>query len=301
MKFKKTISLLLVFALLSAFACCFSAAGSEIVIGKAYISFSDNGIRTETGVNFPDPVGTIYGQSEVTLHAGDTVEDVTRAFVETIKLAQVEIGVKDGKNYLKALKNVITESGSEIASFGEGDGGTGSGWMVKLNGRVCRDSIDKIYVDTSNEIEWCFSCQNGADIGSDLANPSAAIIGLSITPGELSPAFSTGVKDYTVSYAANVSSVKVIATAENSAAEISYTLHSDGKVIEYKPNIDIPIKHFDLIVVSSKCYDELNGQMLTDTINIRILQDSPKPTNFIRAFFLAIIEYIKNIFAKLAG
>ena len=120
MKLKKTISLLLVFVLLGAFACCFSAAGSEIVIGKAYISFSDNGIRTETDVNYPDPIGTIYGQSEVTLHAGDSVEDITRAFVETIKLAQIEIGVKDGKNYLKALKNVITESGTEIASFGAG-------------------------------------------------------------------------------------------------------------------------------------------------------------------------------------
>lgn len=302
MKLKKMLSVLLALSLLASFACCFSAdARSNIEIGKAYISFSDNGVRIDAGADYPTPVGTIFSQSEVTLYSGDTVADITQSFVEEIKLAKVNFGTKDSKLYLKELTDVITESGTELARFGDGSGGAGSCWMVKLNGRLCTESLEQIFVDTNNRIEWCFSCQDGKDIGADLSKPSAAIASLTITPGELSPAFSKDVKDYTVSLPANVSTVNVEAVAENAGAEISYALLTGDKRIEYKPHIPIPIKHFVLIVVASKYYDEQSGTVLTDTINIRILQDSPKPTNFFRALILGIIDFFRNLFSRFAG
>ena len=48
MKLKKAIAILLVFSMLGTFGCCFSAAAEKTVIGKAYISFSDNGVRRGT-------------------------------------------------------------------------------------------------------------------------------------------------------------------------------------------------------------------------------------------------------------
>lgn len=297
MKLKKAISILLVLSMLASFAVCFSvSARTSTEIGKAYISFVDYGVRTQAGGTFADPIGTIYGKSEVVLYAGDSVEDITRDFIENTKKANIEIATSGGKHYLKALKNAITDSGTEIPSLGEGDCGAQSGWMVKLNGRVCTESLDQIFVDTNNEIVWCYTCQNGADIGADFSKPSAAIVGLTISPGELSPAFSTGVKDYSVSLPANVETVSVEAFAENAAAEITYTLHHDGKEIEYKPYLPIPIHHFDLIVVASKCYDPQSGTVLTDTVSIRIYQDSPKPMNFFRALILGIIDFFKNLF-----
>lgn len=311
MKVKRILSVLLALCMLGSFAVCFAVAGdANVVIGKAYISFVDNGVRTEAGVNFPDALGTIFNRSEVELHAGDTIADVTRRFVEDVKGGKANIiPTSWGTLYLESIKNVITDSGVTLDSFGEKDAGAVSGWMYRLNNQFSNTAIDKAPVDIGDEIAWMYSCQIGADIGGDFNETSAAITGLTFSAGSLAPAFSTGVKDYTLNLPANVTAIKVEAELKDYFTETTYTLVHGGKSVDYKYYRDIPVSDGDKIVISTKktteqydaSYNYLGTVTDSDSVTITIAQAQSTPTNFIRAIIQAIIAFIKGLFANLGN
>ena len=306
MKVKKILSVLLALSMLCSFACFFAAAGdANVVIGKAYISFVDNGVRTETGVTYPNPLGTIFGQSEVELHAGDTVADVTVRFLEKVKGASASIIY--GGTYMESIKNVKADSGDTYASIGQYDGGSMSGWMYRVNNQFLNDGMNEVAVDIGDEIAWMYTCQAGADIGGNYLETSAAITGLSFTAGSLSPAFSTNVKEYTLNLPKNASSVKVEAELKDYYTAVTYTLVHGGKSVDYKYYRDIPVYDGDKIIISTKkttvLYDESYTPIDTvndsDSVTVNISIASGSTTDFIRAFFQAIIDFIKRIFSNL--
>lgn len=310
MKVKKILSVLLALCMLGSFAVCFAVAGdANVVIGKAYISFVDNGVRTEAGVKYPDAFGTIYARSEVELHAGDTVADVSRRFVEDVKGAKMGYKTTQYGTYFASIDNVITDSGVTIDSIGEFDAGSQSGWMYRLNNRFMPTSADATAVDIGDEIAWLYSCQWGSDVGNDFSVTSAAITGLTFSTGSLAPAFSSGVKDYTLTVPASTSAIKVEAELENYSTEVTYTLWHNGKAVDYKYYRDIPVSDGDKIVISTKkttdqydaSYNWLGSVTDTDSVTVTIAMEKSTPTNFIRAIIQAIIAFIKGLFANLGN
>ena len=310
MKLKKTISVLLVFAVLCGFACCFSAAAEGRVIGKAYISFEDRGERTEVMVRYPTAIGTIYGQAQVDVCAGDTVEDLTVRFLESVKGARALFTDTRGKRHLAAIQNVITDSGVALDSFGDYDAGMFSGWMFRVNNQFTNDPTNVATVDIGDELCWVYTCQEGADIGGNKMETSAAITGLKFSSGTLSPAFTTAVKDYTLKLEKNVLSVKVEVDLKDYFTEATYTLVHNGRSVSYKYYRDMPVENGDKIIIETKkvtdLYDPLTNVRVdtktdSDRVTVTIEQEQGKPLDFIHAFFQMIIDFIKGLFTKLGG
>ena len=308
MKVKKILSVLLVISMLCSFAFCFAGAADAKAVGKALISFVDNGVRTETGVTYPDALGTIYAQSAVDIFAGDTVATVTKRFVEDVKGATANIvDTSWGTKYLASIANVTTDSGKKIASFGEFDAGSWSGWMYKVNNRFSDDSIDMVAVEADDVIAWVFSCQAGPDVGKDFSETSAAITGLTFSAGTLAPAFSADVKEYTLTVAKNVTSIKAVAALKDYATEVTYTLVQGDKSTVYKYNRDIPVADGDKLVISTKkvtdLYDSATYAYLetvtdTDSVTVKIAVEADKSGGIkdtIIAFIRLILDFFKNI------
>ncbi len=304
MKFRKSISVLLVLALLCGFGCLFASAGdANVVIGKAYISFVDNGVRparaeTDPPYKYPDPIGTIYTRSAVELHAGDTVADVTKRFVEGVKGAKMGYKTTEYGTYFASIDDVTTDSGEKLDSIGEFDAGAKSGWMVRVNNQFLSVSADQAAVDLDDDVAWVYSCQWGADVGNDWNITSAEITGVTFSAGTLSPVFSADVHDYTLSLPANVMSVKADAALKNYSCKVTYTLVHDGKSVDYKYYRDIPVSDGDKIIIKSEYMDWEGKVTDTDTVTVTIAQESGSPVSFIRAFFMAIIDFFKNLFSR---
>ncbi len=312
MKVKKILSVLLAISMLCSFAFCFAgAADAKAAVGKAFISFVDNGVRTESGVTYPNALGTIYAQSAIDIYSGDTVATVTKRFVEDVKGATANIvDTAWGTKYLASIANVTTDSGKKIASFGEFDAGSWSGWMYKVNNRFSDDAIDTIAVESDDVIEWVFSCQAGPDVGKDFSETSAAITGLTFSTGSLAPAFSTGTKDYTLTVSKNVTSLKATAELKDYATEVTYTLVHGDKSTAYKYNREIPVADGDKIVISTKKVTDLYDSSFnyletvtdTDSVTVTVKVSSDKSSSIvdsILAFFRLIIDFFRNIFGKL--
>ena len=310
MKVKKILSVLLVISMLCSFAFCFASAADAKAIGKALISFVDNGVRTETGVTYPNALGTIYAQSAIDIYTGDTVATVTKRFVEDVKGATANIvDTVWGTKYLASIANVTTDSGKKIASFGEFDGGSWSGWMYKVNNRFSDDAIDTIAVESDDVIEWVFSCQAGPDVGKDFSETSAAITGLTFSTGSLAPAFSADTKDYTLTVSKDVTAVKAVAALKDYATEVTYTLVHGDKSTAYKYNREIPVADGDKIIISTKKVTDLYDssynylETVTDTdsvtVTVKVSSDKSSIVDSILAFFRLIIDFFRNIFGKL--
>ena len=305
MNIKKILSVLLALSMLCSFACCFAAAAdANAVIGKAYISVADTVARptpaeTDDPYKYPEPVGTIYARSEVELHQGDTILDVTKRFVEDVKGAKAVSKITPYSTYISAFENVTTASGKKLDSIGEFDAGAESGWMVRLNNQFLSVGADQAAVEADDEIAWMYTCKYGADIGNDWNVTSAEITGLTFSAGSLTPAFSADVNEYTLTLPAGTKTVKAEAALKNYSSKVTYTLTHDGKDTEYKFNRDIPASDGDKLTVKSEYFDWSGNVTDTDTVTVSITVEAKKDSraSLIRSFIFAIIEFFKNIFS----
>ncbi|BDF58584.1 hypothetical protein CE91St36_14010 [Christensenellaceae bacterium] len=89
--------------------------------------------------------GTILESKRVTLGPEATVYDALKATGITFS----------GKSYI-----------SSINSIGEGDCGSGSGWMYSVNGDYPSVGCTKYTLSDGDNIRWRYTCDMGADIGA---------------------------------------------------------------------------------------------------------------------------------------
>ncbi len=136
------------------------------IAGYVKVSFTDKGKRVdgEQNVAYPKALGTIISTKSVPFAKGDTVADVTLRLLDALDFTYEHSGDTKSGFYLSSIGN-FTVSGVEYESLGEFDCGSGSGWMITLNGEFIEYGASDFEVENGDTIKWQYTCQLGADIG----------------------------------------------------------------------------------------------------------------------------------------
>lgn len=109
---------------------------------------------------------------------------------------------------------------SEINGIEEKDAAEGSGWMGTLNDWFTSEGFAAYTVangklKAGDEIAVQHTCNLGADIGGAFGDSNKTLKAIALSAGELNPAFSSGVHDYTMILPEGVTSLTVTPTASN--------------------------------------------------------------------------------------
>ena len=99
--------------------------------------------------------GVIFPKTEVKVTEGESVFEVLR---RTMRNAGIQMEFRDDPLYSGAYIEGI----NHIYEF---DGGSGSGWMYKVNGWFPNYGCSNYYVKDGEEIVWCYTCDIGKDVG----------------------------------------------------------------------------------------------------------------------------------------
>ena len=288
---KKLVSILLA-ALLVMSCLPLIALADEAPIGYATVSITDNGDREalmdmfyldEDEIEYAEPFGVIVPATQVPVYAGESAAQVLIRLLETNGITYTASGGPElyGGFYLKTIS--FTKDGEAVENFGECSitpdddwAKYMSGWMVKVN-NCYGDGLSFIEADDEDVIEVLYTCTMGADLGSDYSNPSAALTALTVSTGELSPAYSPDVKAYTLTVGEDVEVVKIGYEMENYGAAVTCTV---GEV-SYKYMRAIPVTNGTVITLKSvyTAYDNTTYEPYTaDEDEITITVVKPEPT-----------------------
>ena len=109
---------------------------------------------------------------------------------------------------------------SEINGIKEKDASKDSGWMGTLNDWFTSEGFAKYTVangklKSGDEIAVQHTCNLGADIGGSFDTSDKSLKAVALSAGELIPAFSSDVHDYTMILPADVTALTVTPTASN--------------------------------------------------------------------------------------
>ncbi|MDF2567168.1 MAG: hypothetical protein K0R90_624 [Oscillospiraceae bacterium] len=248
-----------------------TAFAQSLPDGYVTIGFVDNGVRlqdelNEGSVDFPTKLGEIIAPTKVPFYDGENIASVTLRLLDMKSIEYAYTGSPDSSFYLSCIQNFKVGQKS-IATFGEFDAGSGSGWMVTLNNWFINMSASEFPVEDGDIIRWQYTCQLGADIGCDWSNQSAKITNVLIDSkyGTISPKFDSSIKNYTLTVPSNVSSVKMEALQENYWAKVTYRVGNT----HYKLLRDIPVSNGTQIIIDS-AFAEYAGGAPTDTDKITI-------------------------------
>ena len=109
---------------------------------------------------------------------------------------------------------------SEINGIKEKDASKDSGWMGTLNDWFTSEGFANYTVangklKSGDEIAVQHTCNLGADIGGSFDTSDKSLKAFALSAGELNPAFSSGVHDYTMILPESVTALTVTPTASN--------------------------------------------------------------------------------------
>lgn len=143
----------------------FGLKQSEIA-GYVTIGFEDRGVRVagETGLKYPVALGTIIPQTKVPFKSSESIAQVTIRLLDHLGIGYTYTGSLTGNFYLASIKSFEVDN-TPYDSMGEFDAGTGSGWMITLNGWFIDKSTAAFTVSNGDVIQWKYTCQYGKDIG----------------------------------------------------------------------------------------------------------------------------------------
>ena len=214
-----------------------AAADSSVPIGEVYVSIEDT-VPTPAGETYPDPRG-VMAEGWVDLYQTDSTMDVI------VRLAEA-----NGMEVVGAESNYISSIGG-LAAF---DRGSGSGWMGTINDWFTNAGFGDFTVESGglgdgDTVSILYTLNYGEDVGSSWSNNNKTLSALECSEGELEPAFSGDVKEYTLTVPEGTKSVTVTPTAVNKNFQVRSSV--DGT--EYKRTQDIPVENGTVITV--KCGD----------------------------------------------
>ena len=132
---------------------------------------------------------------------------------------------------------------SEINGIEEKDAAEGSGWMGTLNDWFTSEGFAAYTVangklKAGDEIAVQHTCNLGADIGGAFGDSNKTLKAIALSAGELSPAFSSSVHDYTMILPESVTALTVTPTASNKQNRVR--IYVDGT--EYGRKDAIPVQ-----------------------------------------------------------
>ena len=229
----------------SAMAAQADVAASEAPVGQVWVKIEDT-VPTPEGEDYPAARGLML-EKAVDIYASDSAMDA-------VARACDEAGLKtsiSGGSYI-----------SSIDGLGEFDRGSQSGWMVTLNDWFTNQGINAYTVANGSLadgdlITVTYTLNYGADIGSGWDNQNKALNALTADVGELSPAFASDVKAYTLNLPKGTEAVKLTPTAANK----NYQVRASVDGTEYKRTQAISVK--DGTVITVECgnpeWPSMNG------------------------------------------
>ncbi len=128
-----------------------------------------------------------------------------------------------------ASDNWITDINGLSASA---DAAGMGGWMVGLDDWYGNGGIGTLSLENGDELMLSYSLSWGSDIGYDYTSDSTKLSSLTFDKGELSPAFSPDVTEYTLKLDENDNTVHITPTAENKG--FRYKIYKN----EYTPDTE---------------------------------------------------------------
>lgn len=141
------------------------------------------------------------------------------------------VTLQDDSTMMSCIVDALTAGGysqtgadtgyiSEINGIEEKAAAEGSGWMGTLNDWFTSEGFAAYTVangklKAGDEIAVQHTCNLGADIGGAFGDSNKTLKAIALSAGELSPAFSSGVHDYTMILPESVTALTVTPTASN--------------------------------------------------------------------------------------
>lgn len=141
------------------------------------------------------------------------------------------VTLQDDSSMMSCIVDALTAGGysqtgadtgyiSEINGIEEKDAAEGSGWMGTLNDWFTSEGFAAYTVangklKAGDEIAVQHTCNLGADIGGAFGDSNKTLKAIALSAGELNPAFSSSVHDYTMILPEGVTSLTVTPTASN--------------------------------------------------------------------------------------
>lgn len=138
------------------------------------------------------------------------------------------LDVQDGYygKYINGICGIAAGDGGSVGDYGYNP----AGWLYAINNTMASIGIDQCSVAAGtltggDELSFLYSLDGGPDIGYDWSDTSQkALKSLAVSTGVLSPAFSSGITDYTLTIPAEADSILVTAEAEN-RSETVYSIY----------------------------------------------------------------------------
>ena len=141
------------------------------------------------------------------------------------------VTLQDDSTMMSCIVDALTAGGysqtgadtgyiSKINGIEEKDAAEGSGWMGTLNDWFTSEGFAAYTVangklKAGDEIAVQHTCNLGADIGGAFGDSNKTLKAIALSAGELSPAFSSSVHDYTMILPESVTALTVTPTASN--------------------------------------------------------------------------------------
>lgn len=141
------------------------------------------------------------------------------------------VTLQDDSTMMSCIVDALTAGGysqtgadtgyiSEINGIEEKDAAEGSGWMGTLNDWFTSEGFAAYTVangklKAGDEIAVQHTCNLGADIGGAFGDSNKTLKAIALSAGELNPAFSSSVHDYTMILPEGVTALTVTPTASN--------------------------------------------------------------------------------------
>ena len=141
------------------------------------------------------------------------------------------VTLQDDSSMMSCIVDALTAGGysqtgadtgyiSEINGIEEKDAAEGSGWMGTLNDWFTSEGFAAYTVangklKAGDEIAVQHTCNLGADIGGAFGDSNKTLKAIALSAGELSPAFSSSVHDYTMILPEGITALTVTPTASN--------------------------------------------------------------------------------------
>lgn len=171
------------------------------------------------------------------------------------------VTLQDDSSMMSCIVDALTAGGysqtgadtgyiSEINGIEEKDAAEGSGWMGTLNDWFTSEGFAAYTVangklKAGDEIAVQHTCNLGADIGGAFGDSNKTLKAIALSAGELSPAFSSGVHDYTMILPEGVTALTVTPTASNKQNRVR--IYVGGT--EYGRKDAIPVQVGDTITL----------------------------------------------------
>lgn len=255
---KRIVSLLLVLAMVLSLV-PFSALAAERDETKAqvHVTVENNTFSVEDGAPW----------------AGTLVDTWVEIDESSTMMGCVGAALEEANLTAEGLDSGYISSVNGLAAY---DGGAMSGWMGTLNDWFTNYGFDHYTVadgtlEAGDEIAILYSCDYGADLGSDWSSNDTSLKALSLSKGTLSPAFASETLEYTLSLPAGTEGIIVTPTAANK----NFQVHIKAGQTEYKRTATVPVTNGTVLTLEVGTGESMNSGATPTTYTVTIKLPAP--------------------------